>query len=140
MVVLMATSLSSMAIHVQLEQISIKEGLNFQEITTLENYSDKCLWIGTSIGFNSISNGNITEYSYITINGSEKITGRVEDITSYSYNRVLIASENFLIEFNQGNKKFTPILYEGKDIITKSILILLISIHITFSNKILLLN
>lgn len=124
MVVLMATSLSSMAIHVQLEQISIKEGLNFQEITTLENYSDKCLWIGTSIGFNSISNGNITEYSYITINGSEKITGRVEDITSYSYNRVLIASENFLIEFNQGNKKFTPILYEGKDIITKSILIL----------------
>src|SRR5574344_487797 len=89
MVVLMATSLSSMAIHVQLEQISIKEGLNFQEITTLENDSDKCLWIGTSIGFNSISNGNITEYSTVTINGSKQTIGRVEDIAAFSYNREL---------------------------------------------------
>lgn len=124
MIALMTLSLSSTAYYVQLEQISTKEGLNYQEITSLENYADKCLWIGTSVGFNIISNGNVSSFSSITVNGSVRSIGRVNDIACYSYIKALVASENFLMEYDQGEKIFRPILYEGKDIVTTCLLVL----------------
>lgn len=123
MVTLMTIPLFSNANYVQLQQISTKEGLNFQEISTIENYSDKCLWVGTDAGFNTISNGNIIPYSSIRVNDSIQTIGRVNDIACYSYSRTLIASENLLFEYDLREKLFRPIIYNGKDIITTSLLV-----------------
>lgn len=109
-------------VHYNYHQYSIEQGLTHQTVTCIASNGEGILWVGTDMGLNVIINGSINNYvNYWTEQGSYQI-GRIKSIVAVpGFPKVLINTENGLLQQTIGSTLFDRIVYAGNYIYSSAI-------------------
>ena len=114
------TCLTVSARYTQQVEITIDKGLSCNAVRSFAKDYYGRLWVGTTNGANLISNGTIHQYQYFTVGTDDIVTGDV--ISIGCSRRAIIASTNYIIDFDPDNDSTRLVTYQGRTIRTEYIM------------------
>lgn len=114
------TCITISASYTQQVEITIDKGLSCNAVRSFARDYYGRLWVGTTNGANLISNGTIRQYQYFTIGKDDIVTGDVISIGCSK--RAIIATTNYIIDFDPDNDSTRLVTFEGKSLRTEYIM------------------
>ena len=114
------TCLTVSANYTQQVEITIDKGLSCNAVRSFAKDIYGRLWVGTTNGANLISNGTIRQYQYFTLGKDNIVTGDV--ISIGCSRRAILATTNYIIDFDPDNDSTRLVTYEGRILRTEHIL------------------
>ena len=114
------TCLTISASYTQQVEITIDKGLSCNAVRSFARDCYGRLWVGTTNGANLISNGTIRQYQFFTVGKNDIVTGDV--ISIGCTRRAIIASTNYIIDFDPDNDSTSLVTFEGKSLRTEYIM------------------
>ena len=114
------TCITVSASYTQQVEITIDKGLSCNAVRSFARDYYGRLWVGTTNGANLISNGTIRQYQYFTVGKDDIVTGDV--ISIGCSRRAIIATTNYIIDFDPDNDSTRLVTFEGKSLRTEYIM------------------
>ena len=114
------TCITISASYTQQVEITIDKGLSCNAVRSFARDYYGRLWVGTTNGANLISNGTIRQYQYFTIGKDDIVAGDVISIGCSK--RAIIATTNYIIDFDPDNDSTRLVTFEGKSLRTEYIM------------------
>ena len=114
------TCLTVSARYTQQVEITIDKGLSCNAVRSFAKDIYGRLWVGTTNGANLISNGTIRQYQYFTVGKDNIVTGDV--ISIGCSRRAILATTNYIIDFDPDNDSTRLVTYEGRILRTEYIM------------------
>ena len=108
------------ASYTQQVETTIDKGLSCNAVRAFARDYYGRLWVGTTNGANLISNGTIRQYQYFTIGEDDIVAGDVISIGCSK--RAIIATTNYIIDFDPDNDSTRLVTFEGKSLRTEYIM------------------
>ena len=108
------------ASYTQQVEITIDKGLSCNAVRSFARDYYGRLWVGTTNGANLISNGTIRQYQYFTVGEDDIVAGDVISIGCSK--RAIIATTNYIIDFDPDNDSTRLVTFEGKSLRTEYIM------------------
>lgn len=108
--------------HIQLENITARDGLSCQAVNTLETDVQDRIWVGSPLGIDVVSNGKITRVNTISVQGSIVYLGNVRSIACGK--RTVIAADNHLVDYDfDRNESFFINHPDGSGVVTGKVIV-----------------
>ena len=114
------TCITLSASYTQQVETTIDKGLSCNAVRSFARDYYGRLWVGTTNGANLISNGTIRQYQYFTVGKDDIVTGDV--ISIGCSRRAIIATTNYIIDFDPDNDSTRLVTFEGKSLRTEYVM------------------